>query len=708
MAAVFGKNVKLPNAQARCMLLLTGVKSSSPHLKKTFPLVYANQNKFLSTAAQKLVVNDDLVQKKSLFPEPSKLDGKLSDNIDKALADIDTYVRRTGRVFKQNVEGVFCMVKDAGSISSTQGLYLLRCCERMIDELPEQRIRLADEVWQMLQSYGVQFEVAHYNSRLRLYVENGHDFSPGEILAAMENQGIEPNKVTYRYLMEKCCADGNLTAASEILEFLKTKDIPVDENIFNALIKGYINSGDFEGAENILEVMKSSNLAPNADSYTALACGYAKKGDLQRMKDHMRGQNRVNLTNKHLLEIIDALAVSGHLEAIDEIMSSMGDGNVYRQDFINAAVNLVHKNLDDVAYKLVLAASGPNFNTGTNIFLKQMLKSRRPIESIIKYSDEIFKRGLNDIILLNVAKAAIDYEMMGVLMTLKKMAEFGILPDFTVYRHRVLPALGIFNAQDFIAKLEQEKLPTAAALDALFDFYCSLGRSDLASNLLESNSIQVNPNFDLKGYVSAFRKSDVDPMAYFKVLKFVIENVGSYLLEKDQEAFQGRFLAELIRLDPALFDMFQKKMDCSLSQKSLQICQEDLRKKAPQLLTHLRKLEKTETDMSEEDEEKHLAALKDQGLPTKFFLADRLMYYIKKRNIDKVDEIRTRLEGEGFEFSNAQCAQLIGVYSEAKNFDVVQDLMQKMKKINPGFRLDIVKAIEYASLLVKYEKYDGK
>lgn len=54
-------------------------------------------------------------------------------------------------------------------------------------------------------STGVPMDISHYNTLLRVYLENNHKFSPTEFLAQLERSGVEPNRVTYQRLIARYC-----------------------------------------------------------------------------------------------------------------------------------------------------------------------------------------------------------------------------------------------------------------------------------------------------------------------------------------------------------------------------------------------------------------------------------------------------------------------------------------------------------------------
>lgn len=78
-----------------------------------------------------------------------------------------------------------------------------------------QCVYLQDNFWEsfivqnninlFIRSTGIPLDISHYNALLRVYLENEHKFSPTEFLSMLEQNGIEPNRVTYQRLISRYC-----------------------------------------------------------------------------------------------------------------------------------------------------------------------------------------------------------------------------------------------------------------------------------------------------------------------------------------------------------------------------------------------------------------------------------------------------------------------------------------------------------------------
>lgn len=90
---------------------------------------------------------------------------------------------------------------------------------------------------------GVPFDISHYNTLLKVYLENDYQFSPTEFLEDLEKQGIVPNRVTFQHLITSYCQNGDIAGASRILEFMRDKQLPINKIVFNSLVMGHSQNG---------------------------------------------------------------------------------------------------------------------------------------------------------------------------------------------------------------------------------------------------------------------------------------------------------------------------------------------------------------------------------------------------------------------------------------------------------------------------------
>ena len=163
------------------------------------------------------------------------------------------------------------LLKSSATINSGQALFTLRCCGSVLVDCPgAHRQKIADEVWSQIKGDpNFKLDISHYNTLLRVYLDNGKDFSPDTILTELATNELIPNRVTYQHLITKCCLDGNIVGATAILEHMKEMEMPVSEQVFHSLIFGHSKLGNFESAERVMMIMQDNALQIDPAAHSA-------------------------------------------------------------------------------------------------------------------------------------------------------------------------------------------------------------------------------------------------------------------------------------------------------------------------------------------------------------------------------------------------------------------------------------------------------
>ncbi|KAG8189107.1 hypothetical protein JTE90_028650 [Oedothorax gibbosus] len=706
---------------------------------------YFNGSKHYATA-QGYKTNGELGFKENAEFLGSK-DASLK-SIDETLYELDQIVKRTGRTLRRTVEKICSMIEDRGLASQTQSLYLLRACTFMYNESPKSRVEMADQVWNKLQSLGTQFDVRHFNSLLRIYVENQHNFLASEFLARMEKHKIDPNKATFLSLLDKYANDGDVNGASEILEFMKEKGLPINEAVFNSLIKCHMKARDASGAKDILEVMRSS-YAPSADTYTALACGYAEHGEVKELNSVFKEaeNNNIYLSVPNYLSIITSLPVK-QSDFVDKVLEKIEDIPAWRQAVLNCMIDLINKDKLDTAFKLLLTIATKNETNSTNNFLKQLIRSEQPIEKVMEYCEKIYSQQLNEFTFVNCAKNAIELEKFdyavalfdelqkrgipvrcsffwqlfdhykdseqGIWLILKKMQELGIPPDYRTLEEFIFPAISLKNPQEVLSKIQDTGLSVVAVIDPLFQYYCCNGQFRNALYLAENYTVRIYASFDWEMFLSLYERSNYNSSDYYDILNFLLRP-NKFLNEIEASTLQGKQLAFLIEMNPTIFQNFIKreqnrKDSCKFNERAIEACWNILNRKNPQRLNYLRVFQKnqpqTKVHKTVEQEEKELNLMKERGVSTETYLLSRLRDHVTEKNIPRIKELRAELDNLGVIYPPVTYAQLLSLYCDVNDKENADNAYLMLKEKYPDFGLDSNKTFIYAEVLIRFSKLD--
>ncbi|PIK44103.1 putative leucine-rich PPR motif-containing protein [Apostichopus japonicus] len=323
------------------------------------------------------------------------------------LKRLDDMVRRTGRITRNQLQVVFDEVCKLGIATPNQSLLLIRSCGSLLPEVqPKERTELVHSFWDTLKGFGTKYDASHYNALLKVYLQNEHDFKPTEFLANMEQDNVEPNRVTYQRLISAYCLKGDIPGATQILEFMKSKDLPVTEGVFNSLITGHARSNDMENARNILNVMRAVGLEPSADTFTTLMAAYAESGaaeEIEKIMEEAESQN-VTLSTRHILSVAYSLAVCGNTDQLPKILAKADIGSGFIPDTINLCLSLMARGLDEAAFEAVKLfnsiredrnlVDGETFNQG-NFFVDHAVINHMPFEKLNGYMDQMVEMGLH-------------------------------------------------------------------------------------------------------------------------------------------------------------------------------------------------------------------------------------------------------------------------------------------------------------------------
>jgi len=323
---------------------------------------------------------------------------------------LSTPNRYAGRVSKEEIDLMMLEIESTEAdiktgtmnLLSSQALLAIRLCGSTLDqEMPSVRSSMVSKIWSMLQSKGIPTTVVHYNALLRVHLENGHKFSPDQVLEDMRVQGVTPDKETFQCLISRHCQEGNIDGASKVLQMMKAQGIKVNENIFNSLILGHGEAGDMARSYGMLKVMKQWGLIPSQETYLTLACAYAKHGEWHNVEKVMAESQAQGLGFKDgdYLELVYILSEGGHKEHIGKLLAlSHPETEQFSSMASHLVVRLVNSGHDDVAYNLVQYTVDQSCEEGgrevCSEFLEQIVRVGRPVTKLLWIVNDMAEKKL--------------------------------------------------------------------------------------------------------------------------------------------------------------------------------------------------------------------------------------------------------------------------------------------------------------------------
>ncbi|XP_014230719.1 leucine-rich PPR motif-containing protein, mitochondrial [Trichogramma pretiosum] len=287
---------------------------------------------------------------------PSTQSTNTQYQVDRLLRDADFRIKRYGALRKSDFDEMMRAITEAGSLTTTQALHLIRCCGNFLEaENLKVRRSIAQNIWEIIKDYKIALDISHYNALLLVNLENEQDFSPADFLVELKNQGIEPNRVTFQRLIEYYCNKGDIAGATKILEHMSQEGTPINENIFNSLVKGHTIAGDVPNALKVVNIMTQAGIEPSSRTYSAVLCAHATVGDVEAIQATLKEchQKDILFSDKDILDVIYTLAVSGHSQFIDELKNLFIKGANFNKDIKTYANKLVENNQLEIAYGLL-------------------------------------------------------------------------------------------------------------------------------------------------------------------------------------------------------------------------------------------------------------------------------------------------------------------------------------------------------------------
>ncbi|KRY22114.1 Leucine-rich PPR motif-containing protein, mitochondrial [Trichinella patagoniensis] len=272
--------------------------------------------------------------------------------------------------YLEHIRGVIKNLHSTDKIGSSDASFLLLCCgHSLADALPPERLKLFEDLWELLPGYGVQYKVEHYSARIVVYNENGKQFSCEDMLKEMEEAGIEPSRYTFELLVHQCCKQGNIEEAMKMVELMKEKKMSLNERIFASLalflstdehnpvtrVICFAFLRDEDGAKGIMDLMETKGLRPSSLTYAAKLLAYAELGDKEKIYEVLDDASAVGifLSDDALFDVLFVLCENGHDDLSDIILERFRKMPGYFTKANNASVRLAVGDHCEIAIKVL-------------------------------------------------------------------------------------------------------------------------------------------------------------------------------------------------------------------------------------------------------------------------------------------------------------------------------------------------------------------
>lgn len=116
-------------------------------------------------------------------------------SIEKALINVEDGLKKNYRVSRSDVYALLQSIDTKQNLNSNQSLTAIKYFGTLfVDELPEIRMKLAQNLWNNIRKFNIPIDIAHYNALLTVYNQNECDYSPDVFLNEIDMKGITPNQ----------------------------------------------------------------------------------------------------------------------------------------------------------------------------------------------------------------------------------------------------------------------------------------------------------------------------------------------------------------------------------------------------------------------------------------------------------------------------------------------------------------------------------
>lgn len=140
----------------------------------------------------------------------------------------------------------------------------------------------------------------------------------------------------------------------------------------------------------LADTMKQNGFEPSRETHVAVLKIHGKYGDITTILSEIKRlrDERCNIGDKEILELIYVLAVNGHGASCVELFDQFIQSDHFVRLASNTIIRLVQKEQDDVAMELLKVVPRKKTDSGQNVdsggfMLKQLLKMNRPLDQII-------------------------------------------------------------------------------------------------------------------------------------------------------------------------------------------------------------------------------------------------------------------------------------------------------------------------------------
>lgn len=523
---------------------------------------------------------------------------------------------------------------------------------------------------------------------------------------------------------------GDIQNATKIIEFMKSQNLAVTDKVFHALIIGHLKAGDREGAQGILKLMESADMKPSEETQTIVAVGLADRGDVAGALEVLKSQH---FSEERLLRIAKAVAMQDDLNALEQVLDTLGDSTARFSDMFSIIIELIAARKLDAALLFQKRAQALSFKKeAPDFFVCQVARGGYSASDAVrvweslkdpKDSGEVFIEATRLVVNSGDKARAEDYiakmrelnlpirahyyypilcsapDEAAVFSALKKISELEpfeekFLTDF------VVPRIDITDAGKAHARLVELGSPASEASLALAIQLVKQGRLADCEKVLVGHNVTKTQGLPALMGINLRGKEDI-PTA-IRILEILTQQAD---LRLDPVArfveYSGRHIHDVIEaLSKTRLPLTVKSFN---RLRNSQINIEPLSQNVVEVAETQRRdysVDREWVPRTMEENEVLLSQAEYAGRDTSRLLRTLLIDYCKRLDVDKIEGALRKLEES--RLSAANLSLLTECYTRVGNADRAMHFVKQA--IARNLHLNPLRSFALAELLVKQKR----
>ncbi|XP_015588868.1 leucine-rich PPR motif-containing protein, mitochondrial isoform X2 [Cephus cinctus] len=578
-----------------------------------------------------------------------------------------------------------------------------------------------------------------YQRFITRYCNNGDIAGATKILEFMKEKQLPVNENVFNSLITGHARAGNLENAVNVLNVMKQGGVNPSATTYATLLCAYAEKGDIEAIRNTLATCQSQEIFLMDKDYMDIVYSLVLKGHKQYIEEIMSLSPKSAGYAFDATNLVHKLINIGEIDIALQVLLSVprkvrNDGrtstvgtyfvrklvfcNVSPEKIIETCKFLESKELNNQAFSVAIEASFLKGNAALSI---QLLEAWKETGATIKqhFFWPLFVAHGNQ------------SNFQGILDTIDVMiTKFELNPSIYTLKEYVLPhAVG--SIEQIANALMEHNIQPLTIINAFAYMLLESGKSKEAYEFMVNYSTRLLTNILIRPLLDAFIiNGDVE--SFVNVTRLLHESAD--LKDKDnedeiEEAQQIRFnvpdtlLFRLLKMKSTKKVEVIEKILEGFTQQGFTISAEvanavkesfsdKVTPKMSELLSQLTSGNLALNEIPRQNKSRHsiflkkdLENIKAKGGSTNGLSKRLLIEYITAKDEENVSKLLKELHEGDFVFNAGLYAQLIDFYSAQENLSEAEKYFKELKNLDSSTRMDFVKTLRYAILLVKNDRH---